>query len=118
MFLEVYNQLMSDMLSQRCTLAKLRVELEGREGRICRKCGRFRHLTWKCRNREEQKKKKVVNNRFEVLKSQVIQCGVKELRRQEVVKKKPRCFRCGEEGYKKWECLLMRKRKQEEAVLL
>jgi len=53
MFLEVYNQLMSDMLNQRRALAKLRAELEEREGRIYRKCGRFGHLAWKCRSREE-----------------------------------------------------------------
>jgi len=32
---------MSDMLNQRHALAKLRAELEGREGRICRKYGRL-----------------------------------------------------------------------------
>jgi len=89
MSLEVYNQLMSDMLNQRHALAKLRVELEGREGRICKKCGRFRHLTWKCRSGEEQKRKVVGENRFEVLKSWVMQCGVKEIQRQEVVERKP-----------------------------
>jgi len=72
MSLEVYNQLMSDMLNQRCALAKLRAELEDREGRICRRCGRFGHLTWKYRSEEEQKKEKVVTNRFEALGSQVM----------------------------------------------
>jgi len=69
MSLEVYNQLMSNMLNQRHALAKLRAELEGREERICRKCGRFGHLAWKYRSEEEQKKKIVVVNRFEVLES-------------------------------------------------
>jgi len=68
MSLEVYNQLMSNMLNQKHTLTKLRAELEGREGRICKKCGRFRHLTWKCRGRGEEKKT-VVGNRFKVLRS-------------------------------------------------
>jgi len=44
MLLDQYNNLMSDMLNQRCTLAKLRAELEGREGRLYRQCGKFGHL--------------------------------------------------------------------------
>ena len=108
---------MSDMLNQRQALAKLRAELEGREGRICRKCGRFRHLARKCRNEEKQEKKVVGGNRFEVLKSRVIQCGVREVRRQEVVREEVKCFGCGEKGHKKWECPNMRRRKQEEAAL-
>ena len=114
MSLEVYNQLMSDMLNQRHALAKLRAELEGREGRICRRCGKFRYLTRNCRSGKEQKKGKVVENRFEVLKSCVMQCGVREVRRQEIVKEEVKCFGCGEKGHKKWEC--PRRRKQEEAV--
>jgi len=42
-----------------------------------------------------------------------MQCGVREVRRQEVVREEVKCFGCGE---KKWECLNMRKRKQEEAA--
>ena len=61
---------MSNMLNQRHALAKLRAELEGREGRICRKCGRFGHLARKYRSGEEQKKKIVEGNKFEVLVSQ------------------------------------------------
>jgi len=116
MSLEVYNQLMSDMLNQRHTLAKLRAELEGREGRIYRKYGRFRHLAWRCRNGEELKKKTVGGNKFEVLASRVMQCGVREVRRQEIVREEVKCFGCGKKGHKKWECPNMRKRKQEEAV--
>jgi len=55
--------------------------LEGREGRLCRQCRRFGHLAWKCRSREEQKMKMAVENRFEALRSCVMQCGVKEVRR-------------------------------------
>jgi len=53
MSLEQYNTLMSDMLNQRQALAKLRVELEGREGRLCRRCGGFGHLTRRYRSGEE-----------------------------------------------------------------
>jgi len=69
MSLEQYDNLMSDMLNQRRAFAKLRAELEGREGRLCRRCRKFGHLAWNCRVRKEQEKKreKVVNNRFEAL---------------------------------------------------
>ena len=63
---------MSDMLNQKHALTKLKAELEGREGRICRKCGRFEHLAWKCRSREEEKKRMVVGNKFEALKNKVM----------------------------------------------
>jgi len=63
---------MSNMLNKRHALTKLRAELEGREGRLYRYCGRFGHLTWKYRSGEEQKKKTTTRNRFEVLKSHVM----------------------------------------------
>ena len=92
---------MSDMLNQRHALTKLRAELEGREGRICRKCRRFEHLTQKYRSREEQEKKAVRENRFKVLKSRVMQCGVRKVRRQEVMREEVKCFGCGKKGHKK-----------------
>ena len=82
MSLDQYNQLMSDMLNKRHALTKLRAELEGREGRLCRCCRRFGHLIRKYKSGEGQKKKRTVEeNRFEVLKSCVMQCGVREMRR-------------------------------------
>ena len=110
MSLDQYNSLMSDMLNEWHALTKLRAELEGREGRLCRCCGRFRHLAQKYRSGEEQKKKIVMGNKFEVLGSHVMQCGVRKARRQKIVREEVKCFGCREKGHKKWECPNMRKR--------
>jgi len=118
MSLEMYHKLMSDMLNQRRALAKLRTKLEERERRICRKCGRFGHLAQKYRSGEEQKKEKAVGNRFEVLKSYVMQYGVREVRRQEVVRDMAKCFGYGQEGHKKWKCPQKKRRIEEEAAPL
>jgi len=72
MSLEQYNNLMSNMLNQIWALTKLRAELEGKEGKLCRQCGKFRHLAQNYRSREEQKKKTVEDNRFEMLRSQMM----------------------------------------------
>ena len=40
-------------------------------------------------------------NKFEVLRNQVMQCGVREVRRQEVVEQIVKCFWCGKEGHQK-----------------
>ena len=70
MSLEVYNQLMSDMLNQRQALTKLRAELKGREGKLCRQCGKFGHLAQNYRSRKEQKERRVAGNKFDVIKWQ------------------------------------------------
>jgi len=50
---------MSEMLNQWCTLAKLRIEIEKREKRVCWKYKRFRYLACNCRNRKEEMKEKL-----------------------------------------------------------
>ena len=81
---------MGSMLNQWCTLAKLRAEIEGRKERVCWGCRKFGHLAHNCRNMREAKGRLVPQNRFEVIASRVIQCGVREeakVRRQETVEK-------------------------------
>ena len=79
---------MSGMLNQQCTLAKLRTEIEEREERVCWGCRRFGHLACNYRNIKEAKGKPVPQNRFGVIASRVMQCGVREkakVRRQKTV---------------------------------
>jgi len=70
---------MSSMLSQKHALAKLRAELEGRKGKMCFNCKRFGYLAQNCKNRAEGEKEKTIpQNKFEMLSSQVMQCGVEK----------------------------------------
>ena len=107
MFQSQYNSLMSSLLNQKHALTKLRAELEEGRRRICRYCKKFGHLVHNCRNKKEEVKKKPISqNKFEVIASRVMQCGVREeikVRRQEVVEK-VKCFRYWRIGHYKWEC--------------
>jgi len=96
----------------------MRSELEGREGRRCWGCKQFGHMAKDCRNKGErvEEKKTIKGNRFEALASRVMQCGVKEVRRQEAVREVVKCFGCGREGHKKWECPKKNERSRKEEV--
>ena len=112
MSLEQYNSLMSNLLNQKRTLAKLRAELEGRRGRICQCCKGFKHLAQNYRSRDEKEKRGVTpQNKYEVLSSRVMQYGVgeKTIRRQEMVEVE--YFKCGEKGHKCRGCPLWKGKK-------
>jgi len=47
-----------------------------------------------------------------------MQCRVREVRRQEVVRDVVKYFGCGEEGHKKWEYPQKKERRKEEAAPL
>jgi len=70
---------MSNLLNQKHALAKLKAELKGRRERICQCYRRFGHLAHNCRTKNKEKKRKsILQDRFEVIASRVMQCGVKE----------------------------------------
>jgi len=48
-----------------------------------------------------EEKKKKSTNKFDALASRVMQCGIKEVRKQKVVREVVKCFGCGREGHKK-----------------
>jgi len=70
---------MSNLLKEKHALTKLREELEGRKRKLYRSCKKFGHLVCNYRNRKKGEKRMVIpQNKFEVLKSRVMQCGVEE----------------------------------------
>jgi len=102
---------MSNLLNEKRALAKLRAELEGRKGKLCQCCKKFRHLARNCRNRRGEEKGTVISqNKFEILSSRVMQCGVEEKTIRSIRTLGVKCFRCREEGHKCRECPLWKKR--------
>jgi len=105
---------MSNLLKEKHALIKLREKLEGRRGRLYRSCKGFEHLACNCKNEKEEGKGTVTSqNKFEILRSRVMQCKVKErtIRRQKVTVVE--CFKCGEKGHKCRECPLWKKKERE-----
>jgi len=98
---------MNNLLNEKHALTKLRAELEERRGKLCRCCKGFGHLVQNCRSKREGGKGTIVpQNKFEMLKSRVMQCGVEErtIRRQETVVVE--CFKYRKKGHKCRECPL------------
>jgi len=78
---------MSNLLKEKHALALLRAKIKGKRERKCWSCKKFGYLARNCRNkRKEEKGTSAPQNRFEVLSSRMMRCGV-EIRRQEVEKK-------------------------------
>jgi len=74
-----YKTLMSNLLNEKHTLTKLRAELEGRRGKLCRYCKGFGYLAQNCRSKRKGEKGTIApQNKFEILRSKVMQCGVEE----------------------------------------
>jgi len=95
--LKQYNSLINNILNQWQALTKLRAELEKRKERECFNCRKFGHLAHNCRNSVGEKKRKLISkNKFEVLASQVMQCGVRnkvKVRQQKREEKEVKYFR-------------------------
>jgi len=108
---EQYNALLSNLLREKRALAKLRVELEGRKGKLCRSYKGFRHLARNCRNKNEEGKGVTTpQNKFEVLSSRVMQCGIEGKIVRSMRTAGVKCFKCGEEGHKCRTCPKKEKR--------
>ena len=101
---------MSNLPKEKHTLTKLREELEGRRGKLCKSCKGFGYLAQNCRKKIEGEKGKILSqNKFEILSSRVMQCEVEErtIKRQEAVEVE--CFKCGKKGHKCREYLLWKR---------
>jgi len=108
---EQYNALLSNLLREKRALAKLRIELEGRKGKLCRSCKGFGHLAQNCRNgKEGEKGVEMSQNKFEVLRSRVMQYGIEERVVRSMKTAVVKCFRCGEERHKYRMCPKKEKR--------
>ena len=76
--------------------------MEGRKEKMCFEYKKFRHLTHNCRNKEVgEKKTSASQNRFEMLLSRVMKCGL-EIRKQKRERKEKEViwyFKCREEEH-------------------
>jgi len=98
---------LSNLLKEKRVLAKLREELEERKEKLCKSCKKFRHLARNYKKKRKEEEGTVISqNKFEVLKSRVMQCKVEESMIRRVAVVEVECFKCGEKGHKCRECLL------------
>jgi len=98
---------MSSLLNEKHALTKLKAELKGRRGKLCRYCKEFRHLARNCRNKKEgEKRTNVPQNKFKVLKNRVMQCRVGEKTIRKIGTVEVECYKYREIGHKCRECLL------------
>ena len=107
MSLQQYNSIMSNLLKEKYSLAKLREELERRKGKLCFGCKGFGHLAQNCREQKEIGKGATIpQNKFKILSSRVMQCRVEERMIRNIRTVVVKCFKCREEGHKCRWCLL------------
>jgi len=104
---------MSNLFKEKCSLAKLREKPEGRRGKLCRCCKGFGHLAQNCRNRKEGEEGAIVpQNKFEVLRSRIMQCEEEGRTIRRVGMVEVECFKCGKKGHKCRECPLWVKKEK------
>jgi len=98
---------MSNLLKEKCSLTKLRKELEGRRGKLCFSYKGFGHLAHNSRNKREEEKGTVIpQNKFKVLRSRIMQYRVERRMRRKVGVVEVECFKCRNKGHKCKECPL------------
>jgi len=98
---------MSSLLNEKHALAKIRTELEGRREKMYQYYKGFGHLAQNCRNKKKgEKRTNIPQNKFEVLRSKVMQCEVREETIKRIGVVEVECYKCREIGHKCKEYLL------------